>query len=165
VAGHASLTCRVPETLRPPQLHFTALQEATASSQTLIIHTAPPPTPHCTRRFADVKGVDEAKAELEEIVEYLKDPHKFTALGGKLPKVCLEAGRQMGAPRRLARCHSLPSILSDTTQRNPTHTHRHLPHPTGRPAGGPTRHWEDDAGARDCWRGRGSLFLHKRLRV
>jgi hypothetical protein len=34
-----------------------------------------------------VKGVDEAKSELEEIVEYLKAPQKFTKLGGKLPKV------------------------------------------------------------------------------
>jgi ATP-dependent Zn protease len=39
-------------------------------------------------RFEDVKGVDEAKSELEEIVAYLKDPKKFTSLGGKLPKVC-----------------------------------------------------------------------------
>lgn len=40
------------------------------------------------KTFADVKGCDEAKAELEEIVEYLKNPAKFTRLGGKLPKVC-----------------------------------------------------------------------------
>ena len=37
-------------------------------------------------KFSDVHGVDEAKAELEEIVEFLKDPVKFTRLGGKLPK-------------------------------------------------------------------------------
>ncbi|HEX9327173.1 MAG TPA: ATP-dependent zinc metalloprotease FtsH, partial [Reyranella sp.] len=42
--------------------------------------------------FADVAGVDEAKAELEEIVDFLKDPQKFQRLGGKIPKGCLLVG-------------------------------------------------------------------------
>ena len=43
-------------------------------------------------RFEDVKGVDEAKHDLSEVVEFLKDPSKFTALGGKLPKGVLHVG-------------------------------------------------------------------------
>ena len=47
-------------------------------------------TPKIT--FADVAGCDEAKVELQEIIEFLKDPQKFTRLGGRLPKGALLVG-------------------------------------------------------------------------
>jgi AFG3 family protein len=42
--------------------------------------------------FSDVAGLDEAKAEVQEIVEFLKTPSKFTKLGGKIPKGALLVG-------------------------------------------------------------------------
>ncbi len=47
-------------------------------------------TPKLT--FADVAGCDEAKVELQEIIEFLKDPQKFTRLGGRLPTGALLIG-------------------------------------------------------------------------
>src|SRR5437763_7952988 len=42
--------------------------------------------------FADVAGVEEAKAELQEVIEFLKTPEKFRRLGGKIPKGILLVG-------------------------------------------------------------------------
>ncbi len=42
--------------------------------------------------FNDVAGVEEAKEEVEEVVEFLKDPKKFSRLGGKIPRGCLLVG-------------------------------------------------------------------------
>ncbi len=42
--------------------------------------------------FNDVAGIEEAKEEVEEVVEFLKDPKKFSRLGGKIPRGCLLVG-------------------------------------------------------------------------
>lgn len=54
--------------------------------------------------FADAAGVEEAKMELQEIIEFLKDPQKFKKLGGKIPKGVLLLGPPGTGKTLLARC-------------------------------------------------------------
>jgi cell division protease FtsH len=56
-----------------------------------------------TVTFSDVAGVDEAKEELHEIIEFLKEPKKFTRLGGKIPRGVLLVGPPGSGKTLLAR--------------------------------------------------------------
>ena len=66
--------------------------------------------------FDDVAGIEEAKQELQEIVEFLKDPQKFQRLGGKIPRACCWSA--LPAPAR--RCWPAPSPARRTCPSSPS---------------------------------------------
>jgi cell division protease FtsH len=76
-----------------------------------------------TTTFADVAGCDEAKEEVKELVDFLKDPQKFQKLGGRIPRACcwsaLRAPARPCSPRRSRarrRCRSSRSRVPTSSR-------------------------------------------------
>ncbi len=70
--------------------------------------------------FADVAGCDEAKEEVGELVDFLRDPSKFTKLGGKIPRGVLMWARRVPARRCWPR--PLPAKPRCRSSRSPVRT-------------------------------------------
>ncbi|OAP55809.1 hypothetical protein AYL99_09961 [Fonsecaea erecta] len=82
---------------------LTMVVEMTGSFRTRVGQNNEVQPQHQTVRFSDVHGCDEAKEELQELVEFLKNPEKFNQLGGKPPKGVLLVGPPGTGKTMLAR--------------------------------------------------------------
>jgi ATP-dependent metalloprotease len=71
---------------------LTMVVELTGSLRTRVGQSNEVQPQHQTVRFSDVHGCDEAKEELQELVEFLLNPERFSSLGGKIPKGILMIG-------------------------------------------------------------------------
>ena len=71
---------------------LTMVVELTGSLRTRVGQNNEVQPQHQTVRFSDVHGCDEAKEELQELVEFLLNPDRFSSLGGKIPKGVLMIG-------------------------------------------------------------------------
>ena len=80
-----------------------ALLEERGMGANMGLNDKPEPITESDTRFSDVKGVEEATEELKEVVEYLRDPGRFTRLGGSLPKGLLLVGPPGNGKTLLAR--------------------------------------------------------------